>query len=107
MATGAPPAGAGGALRDGDGRLNRRTLPRAASPGRSPGLERAARAIAAINRRLLAAPRVVGLVLASVVVGPPTAVAAFHASRLEAIGSCLAYALVTALAFVGVAHLLP
>jgi hypothetical protein len=76
-------------------------------PGQSPGLERAARAIAAVNRRLLAAPRAAGLALASVVVGPPTAVAAFDASRLEAVGSCLVYAVFTATALAGVAHWLP
>lgn len=74
-------------------------------PGRSPGVERAGRSLARINRRLLRTPRVIGLVVASVIVGPPTAVAGFAATKAEMLGACLVYAASTAVALVGVARL--
>ncbi len=75
-------------------------------PGRSPGAARVARMLRTVNRRAIAAPRLVGLLGASVLAGPPTAVAAFRASRTEALAACVAYAVVTSLVLAGLAHLI-
>jgi hypothetical protein len=74
--------------------------------GRGSRLAARARArFAAVNRRLLRAPRLVGLAAAAIVVGAPTAAAAFAASRTEAVLAAVAYSAALALAFVGISLL--